>query len=301
VLDSEAVKEYSLLPGEKQTLETFICCNYRGEYYVGAQTVKITDFLYLFTITYPVVSKMKVTVFPRVVSLSNIKIISANMDSKGRINPYKNEDEQVDLEVRKYMSGDNKKLIHWKASAKRNELMTRKYVSIPKANVTICMDLASINELELQKVIVEDKIIEATIAMADYFSKRHIACEILYDYDGAQRVSVQNQLDFDLFYHRCVYMRFLAKTSVEQLIANHFNMEGLKYEDKFQQYIVITHCITEELYKTVLHCVSEGNECGIIFVNQQLTSDMENLLRLIRKAGVNIIILHNEDEIADLL
>lgn len=300
VLNSASVKEYSLLPAEKRVLETSICCYYRGEYYVGAQTVKITDFLYLFTITYPVAAKMKIVVLPRVVNLSNIKIISANLDSKGRMNPYKNEDEEVDIEVRKYINGDNKKLIHWKASAKRHELLTRKYISIPKAKVTIFMDLFSVNEQELQRVIIEDKIIEGTLAMAQYFNKRHIRCEIIYEYDGVQTIPIHNQMDFDCFYHNCVYMRFVANNPIDQLIVNTIEKHNSLF-DSNQQYIVITHYITQQLYKAAHKIVMDGNECGIIYINNTIGSNTQQFLRLIKQAGINIIIINNEDEIAGLL
>jgi len=244
---------------------------------------------------------MKIVVLPRIVSLNNIKIISANMDSKGRINHFKNEEEEVDLEVRKYVSGDSKKLIHWKASAKKNELLTRKSISIPKTSVTIFMDLCPVKEDDLYTTIIEDKIIESTIAMADYFKRKHISCEISFEQNGIQNISVKNQMDFNFLYHKFSSIYFMAQKRVEELITKGIEGQNRISQNGLHQYIVITHCITQSLYKEVLRIVSSGNECGIIFINQYLSDEMDDLLRAIRKAGVNITIINNNDQIEKML
>jgi hypothetical protein len=78
------VTEYSLLPSESEKLETRIKCNYRGEYYVGVDSIEVTDFLYLFTITYPMGSKLKAYVLPRVVPIEQLGIAPPQNDVKTR-------------------------------------------------------------------------------------------------------------------------------------------------------------------------------------------------------------------------
>ncbi len=301
ILGSEIEKEYSLLPGEKQSMETLICCNYRGDYYVGAQTVTIRDFLYLFTVTYPVFSKMKVTVLPRVVALQNLTILSPNYDSKGRIKRFKEEEEEPDLEVRKYISGDNKKRIHWKASAKKQELLTRKYTSIPKTGVTVFMDLSQLNEDELTKIIVEDKMIESSLAIADYCKRKNIPCDLYFEQGGVKKHSIQNQMDFDILYRQCVDMRFAADKTVEDIVDYAINTGQVIQTASLYQYVIITHVISEELYKTVLKLMNNGNECSVLYVSEHYKEDTEHLLRLIMDAGATITIMNHNDEIADLL
>jgi uncharacterized protein (DUF58 family) len=110
--DANRNTQYSLLPSESDRLETRIKCNYRGEYYVGVDSVEVTDFLYLFTITYPVGTKLKAVVLPRIVPLERLGIAPPQTDVK---NPVLNSnfiEEELDTEVRKYNPGDNKKRIH---------------------------------------------------------------------------------------------------------------------------------------------------------------------------------------------
>lgn len=295
ILGSNEVQDFSLIPGETQSLDTSICCNYRGEYYIGAKSVTITDFLYLFSVTYPVFSKLRVRVYPRIVSISNVKMITANMDSKRSYNR-SSEEQETDIEVRKYISGDNRKRIHWKASAKKQELLTRKYISIPKIGVAIFMDLSRVREDDLTNVIVEDKIIESTIALVDYSLRKQIPCEVLFDQNGIQQVSVQNQVDFDGFYNQCVEIRFAAEKKVEGILEE----SRIEHNQSFQ-HIIITHNITEDLFKRVLKIVGNGNECGIIYIKEHLNSEMDYLVRLIIGAGVKVTIISHNDEIAEVL
>lgn len=304
ILGSEEIIEYSLLPGETKYLETSICCNYRGEYYVGAKTVTITDFLYLFSITYPVLTKMKVLVLPRVITLSNINMISTNSDSKRDINYMQDAEKEADIEVRKYISGDNKKLIHWKVSAKKQELLTRKYITLPKTCVVLYMDLIRVNEDELTSVIVKDKIIEGTLAIANYCMRKHIPCKIHYDQNGLQTIVIQNQNDFDLFYHQCVELNFNTQNQITKIFEI-VETQGLSYnrlfENKLSQHIFITHYITDDMYKIVLQIESLGNECGIIYINEQMTPATNYLVKIIREAGASVTIINHTEELEEVL
>ena len=82
---TEESMEYSLLPSDKERMETKLRCNYRGEYAVGVDSIQVTDFLYLFSITYPITSKLKVLVLPRIVSLEQLGIAPSLIDSKNPV------------------------------------------------------------------------------------------------------------------------------------------------------------------------------------------------------------------------
>jgi hypothetical protein len=299
ILDSDEEKEYRLLPGEIQSVDTSICCKYMGEYYIGAKTVTITDFLYLFTITYSVISKMKVWVLPRIVSLSNVKMISINPDSKRSAHYLKNDEEQVDVEVRKYVPGDSKKMIHWKTSSKRQELYTRKSISIPKTGVILYMDLWKIEEDELSTVIIKDKIVESTLAIANYCVSRNIPCEIYYEQVGIKNELILNQYDLDDFYLGCPKFRFQAQKQIDEVIAESYNQA--MYNASCNQCIVVTHDISDRLYKVVPQLLSCQSDCGIIFINKEMSKETNYIIKLLIETGADVSIVNLNDEIEDVL
>jgi hypothetical protein len=293
---TEETMEYSLLPSDKERMETRLRCNYRGEYFVGVDSIQVTDFLYLFSITYPITSKLKVLVMPRVVSLEQLGIAPSLIDSKNPVRYSNTVEEELDTEIRKYNPGDNKKRIHWKASAKTNELISRKYHQKPKAEVVLFMDLAKIAEDELGVVIAEDKIIESVLAIASYYASMGTASHIIYDMEGVKQIPIYNKSDFNAFYKACVKIRFAAKASVGELIARR-----LQRGDDGIFYVVATTKLTKDLYLSSLKALSGGNRLCILFVSDDVSEAANSMVEDMKKAGADIYQIMHKDEIGDIL
>lgn len=288
--------QYSLLPNENEKLETRIRCNYRGEYYVGVESIVVTDFLYLFTITYPMTSKLKAYVLPRVVPLEQLGIAPSQNDVKNPVNHSNNAEEELDTEFRKYYPGDSRKRIHWKATARMHELIARKYQYIPKAEIIIFMDLAKIEEEELQVVIAEDKIIESVLAISNYYTKRQTASQIIYDMGGINQVSMITKEDFDIFYKACVKLRFIGAHPVESLLKARYSRIS---EGAF--YVVVTHFLTTELYLTAQQVVSGQNSISIVLISDDISDRTKDLISSMKQSGIGIFQIMSEDEIEDIL
>lgn len=288
--------EYSLLPSDKERMETKIRCNYRGEYFVGVDSIEVTDFLFLFTITYPITSKLKVLVLPRVVSVEQLGIAPSLVDSKNPVRFSNAVEEELDTEIRRYSPGDNKKRIHWKASAKANELLSRKYQQKPKAEVVLFMDLSKIPEDELRVVIAEDKIIESILAIANYYASRGTPSHIIYDMDGIKQVPIYTKSDFNAFYKACVNIRFDAKTPTASLMERR-----LQRGDDGIFYVTATNKLTKELYLSSLLVLSGGNRLCVLFVSDDVSENTIKIFNDMKKAGADIYQIMPQDKIEEVL
>jgi uncharacterized protein (DUF58 family) len=144
-------------------------------------------------------SKLKLTVLPRVVTIGRLGIAPAQKDAK--ISPYLQNSvrDAMDIETRKYIAGDSRKQIHWKVTAKKNQLFSRKYISDPKSEIVVIMDLQSIKEDELTNIITEDQIIESSLAIANYCKDNNTNVKVCYEQNGFQIVNVRGKAEFDLF------------------------------------------------------------------------------------------------------
>lgn len=293
---TDETMEYSLLPGESERLETKIRCNYRGEYFIGVDSIEVTDFLYLFSITYPLTSKLKVLVLPRVVNIEKLGIAPTFIDPKNPVNYSNTVEEELDTEVRRYNPGDNKKRIHWKASAKVRELLSRKYYVKPKAEAVLFMDLMKISADELMVVIAEDKIIESILAVANYYASKNISSDIIYDMDGVRQVPICSKGDFNAFYRHCASIRFSASTPVSELIAKRL-LKG----DEGNFYMVATNRLNRDLYLVSLRVISQGNRLCILYISDDVSRETKNLIDDLIKAGVDIHHIMPGDEIEDIL
>lgn len=290
------ITEYSLLPSESERLETRIKCNYRGEYYVGVDSIEVTDFFYLFSITYPVSSKLKAVVLPRIVELEQLGIAPPVMDVKNPMRYSNMAEEELDTEFRKYYPGDSRKRIHWKATARMQELISRKYQHIPKANIVMFMDLMKIQEEEMKVVAAEDKIIESVLAIANYYTQRETPSQIIYDLDGKQSVEINSKEEFNAFYKACVSVRFEGSIPVSDLLK-----ERLLRGDDGIFLVVVTHYLTKELYIAALQAVSNQNHICILFISDDTTDNTKDLIAGMKLSGVEVYQIMSEDEIGSIL
>lgn len=290
------VTEYSLIPGESEKLETRIKCNYRGEYYVGVDSIEVTDFLYLFRITYPMVSKLNAYVLPRVVPIERLGIAPPQNDVKNPKSFSNSAEEELDTEIRKYYPGDSRKRIHWKASARMRELITRKYQHIPKAQIIIFMDLQKIKEDEIKVVIAEDKIIESVLAIANFYAIRRTASYIVYDLEGRKQADITSKEEFNAFYKACAKLSFQGKLPVSALME-----ERLNHGESGMFYVVITHYLTKELYMAALLANSGQNTVSILFISDDVSDSTKKLTDSMKQSGITILQIMSGDELEDVL
>lgn len=288
--------EYSLLPSEKERLETRLKCNYRGEYYVGVDTIEVTDFLYLFTITYPLQSKIKATVLPRVVQLEQLGIAPPQNDVKNPVMFSNFAEDELDTEVRKYYPGDSIRRVHWKATARMRELISRKYQHIPKEQILIFMDLVKVKEDELKVIIIEDKIIESVLALSNYYARKKTPSQIIYEMGRKQKVNIASKEDFDVFYKACVNLHFQGSNPVSELIS-----ERMLRGETGMFCVVVTHFLSRELYLAALQAISGGNLVSILFVSDDISEKTKKLIENMKLSGLNVFQIMSEDEISNIL
>jgi hypothetical protein len=239
---------------------------------------------------------MLVTVHPRIVNIDRLGIAPSQKDAKNFPYVLTSARDTMDIETRKYQPGDGRKQIHWKVTAKRNELFSRKYISNPKSETFVIMDLQDAHEDELTAIITEDQIIESTLAIANYFKNNNTNMTIYYDQDGLHKATIRSKLDFDVFYHNCITIHFNAKLPVDQILS----MCRLESEPN-SFFIIITHHLTDTLYRSMLRLSQEGNDLAILLMKDKVGSDEESIMRDIKRAGISFELVTREDEIEEVL
>lgn len=296
VIDGKEETEYCMLPGEKQSLSSMMVCNYRGEYEVGIESVKITDFFGLFPITYPLISKLKLTVLPRVITLMDSKLIAVSVEAKQNRIPIKKQEEELTAETRKYTYGDTKKMIHWKLSAKKQELMSRVSIGIPESEVLLFWDLTEIKGKTIEVLSHQDLIIESILALANYCLKRKVACKVFFSEGDIKIQQVYNETDFQTLYDKCSKVVFNASFSLIDLLER-----STKNAYESQQYILVTSSLTKELYRQLLPIYAKGNRVTIIFTEGTPKEENKSLIRLFIEAHLQVVCIGMETRLEEVL
>ncbi|MDR2531689.1 MAG: DUF58 domain-containing protein [Oscillospiraceae bacterium] len=202
---SENQSEISLAPSLRIEKETSLVCLYRGEYKVGINAVLIKDYLGLFMLRRKNPSVMNIRVYPRVVKLNSLGALNFGDDVKSLPFSVKNGQEQ-DTDLRAFALGDNIRAVNWKVSAKHGGLFTRRKTEPPKERIAVFIDTSPVESEK--KILTEDKILEAALAITDFYLERGIETEVIYLAAVLNRFCINNREDFSRFYDSCLSLSF---------------------------------------------------------------------------------------------
>ncbi len=277
-------KDYCLLPNDRIEMNTTLKCLYRGEYKVGIDKVVVHDFMGLWEVSYPAPSTINMRVYPRIVRIEKLGFIPDEDDIKtSSFSLLKNKD-MPDSEVRKYQTGDNKKMINWKASARKSELLIRKYTDLPKSQFALIMDISSFSGEPSQRIKIEDCIIETSIAISDYFLRKGKDLSVFINDKQRSEFRILTKQSFDAFYDYCVDVNFNAKHSVCETFLSCMNRTSIGF------YMIVTHSISSEILKACYSIIMQGNEVVIICFDN--TSDIALI-----DSRIKVLRISPEDEI----
>ena len=286
---------YCLLPGEDVSFETRLRCHYRGVYQVGARSIEITDPFNLFRLPYPIRSRNSVTVLPRRVHLDTLNILPEEEDAKNARYQPRAREEEPDIEMRKYAPGDSRRLIHWKATARRGELMSRRFTENTRQGVRLCMDLTPTRLKDWQeRAETEDQIIEIGISIADYCLTHRIPCAAWYALEKKpEKAFCQTDAEFELFYGRCGKLAFDAQLEIGDLLGQASALEAGTF-----RYVVVTHALTGGLYSTAVRACAGGNDVTVVLLEDNLDDEERRIRAYMAEASIPVVQIPRDQEFA---
>ncbi len=254
----------SLLAYQDTKVETKMYCKYRGTYPVGVKSVSVTDFLGLFTITYPMMTQVRLTAKPRILPLELLKTEIQKKDPKNNIFSASKLQNLPDFEIRPYHPGDPLKYVHWKNSAKTGELLVRKQMPEELFETVIIMDLSPIEGDTEKRLQREDNVIEATLAFVHDYYMKQIPIRVVYmeDKNQLKEVLIDTRKNFDQFYDTCANLAFTSAAPLEAVMKEYARQTVHNYS-----MILITSAITEQLSLYLLS--KHGAENEIVLINTE--------------------------------
>ena len=205
----------NLEPGQGIEKKMELVCKYSGTFFVGVDTVEIMDYFKIFKIRFPMPQKMKVTVKPRILMPQNVSFIT-QFEECHEVSLTRKSNDLIDSSVRKYFPGDNKKLIHWKNSAKRQEIMLRTMTAEEILKYVIVMDdtIAALDTLE--GILQSDKLRELTLAMVHYIFNLGLPVEVFLGQRYQNEIMLSN--DFQEVYEVLTEYEFRSKQNMNILL-----------------------------------------------------------------------------------
>ncbi|MEJ2300666.1 MAG: DUF58 domain-containing protein [Anaerolineales bacterium] len=125
----------------KNTWRTEGICTRRGLFNIGPTSLRTGDPLGLYSVYLHDPACVSVMVMPPVVSLPLIEVAPAGRSGEGRPRPNAPEPTVSVATVRPYQSGDALRWIHWRTSARKDDLFVKSFDNAPSSDWWILLDM----------------------------------------------------------------------------------------------------------------------------------------------------------------
>jgi len=138
--------------------------DYRGNYQISPKEIFLYDFLGLFRWKKHLPSPLCLTVLPCVHPLPSLPLEAEVRDMAMERNRISHEDYSAVPDLKKYQPPDGYRKIHWKASAKRNELISKHFRETEFHTAFLCIDNSRINAPQKEALTLEDQMMDALVS-----------------------------------------------------------------------------------------------------------------------------------------
>lgn len=241
---------------------------------VGVKSIEFEDYLGIFRLTYKPDITKTITVNPLLIKLDSLHIRTNYLSEAHTILNNQYEDITTISDTRKYAYGDSLKKIHWKLSAKMNELMVKNYEGTSKTNCVIILDLKKNKYSYEQNLMLEDKLIESTVAIAYYCLCNWIPINLIYHSKGFMDIEAKNTMEFTKIYDVLAKVRFKEDIDFKDILSSYTRGNIKKTE-----LLIFTSNLDYDLYDEIYKTKALGYDVNLIYISpQSITGTCESVV-----------------------
>ncbi len=295
------VKNFSLQPFTGKNYSFELQCNYRGNYEIGINSIELEDFFGLFRFRYNVFEPKYVTVYPRIIYLEKFPLKTDYMSESHSMLNTRDEDMSTVSDVRKYAYGDSMKRIHWKLTAKNQEILVKKFQSTSETNTLMLIDLHKNPYTSGENIMLEDKLIETVVAVLHYCLYKWIPVNLVCYSGTLIDIHAKNHLMFNEIFEQLAKVKFSESIPVKDLLEIYTN-NALKKTN----ILIFTSNLDYDLYNQIYKTSNTGYDVSLIYTSPEDLTGMPdpeacNILSSLPEIGVNSYKININDNIKEIL
>ncbi len=229
---------------------------YRGCYQALIKRVCAIDPLRIIRIPRKITACMTMIFLPRKLELE--EAISSSEGDRNISQPHSLTAEREDFShVRDYKSGDNIQLVHWKLTAKQDNMLIKQYDTTDDKRVLLLCDWCK--ESEGDSYLCTDTIIETALAFVKASLDGGISCNIQLGKPGKfEEISVSSMAEFDNFYEMMSVIPVSADNASEDFLKL---ADGMNIGNAATA-VIITPNLTDE----VIFCAEEYSKSATVYL-----------------------------------
>lgn len=281
----------NFLAKQSYIIEHNILCKYRGIYEGNIIYIEFQDLFGFFKFKLKSKNTFRFMVIPRKIILpysedssqretNNSNFTSTNIDLSNIIG------------TRKYVSGDELKLVHWKHSAKVDDIMVKEFQEESENTVLIAVDLKAYYKNQIN-YIATDGVVETAIALSLKYIMEKIPLDIMW-YDSSQEnincLNLVSISDFEEFFNNISLAdSYINNISLDGLIFNQ-----LEYNKNYNSIFVISPSLDLDLISQ-LFVLSRNVQINFVYFEVENKLDIENIIASLKYNGIKLwYIKHGE-------
>jgi len=187
-----------------------VSSKYRGAFDIGVQDIVLYDFLGLFKFKQAHDKTLTLIVRPQVASCAELPLKLSQVGAEDSRDMNFEEDYSVISDLRKYQPTDGYKKIHWKMTARKNELISKNFQGTKRNTVAFILDNSAIIDIgyHISKsesaLMMEDALVECLVAAVAQSVWRRNLCALYFLGGGMQEYSG----DFEYLYQAASAIKF---------------------------------------------------------------------------------------------
>jgi len=270
-------KLIAIAPRKSFTIHVWISAKYRGNFRVGVQSVTLYDFLGLFKFKQGQDKTFVFTVTPQIRSISPLPLDVTIREGLTERSFLRNEAYGIVSDLKKYQPTDSFKKIHWKVSAKRNELISRHFKESEKFSAMFLLDNSTIEGEPLEALVREDNMME--VLVSSMAQVHQMGYSLILRYLGSKDMDTTE--NFDFLYNIASGLHFGDFGNFD----DYFDHAAPAYEDS-QNLLLFVQKLSERTF-TSLRSLRLSGSSIIVFYFPQWAD--ENKLEKLRESGIHCI------------
>ena len=292
-------------PFSKKELSFNYTYKYRGYFKIGVSSIELHDFLGIFKVTRKNKNQLFIRVYPQIIDIDRFNLNTGSFSNSISTIGGVQEDVSTIEDINKYSYGDSLKKIHWKLSAKTNELMVKEYEKVGSTSVIFICNLEKSDSLAEKNVFIEDKHIEVVIAVLKHFTHHGVDLKFVYDDGEINTIQCSNSFDFQNIYEVLAKVEFKErkrdKTKEETSFGDIINSQ-INYNINKGYLIISTSKLDYKFYEALYKLNLEGYDISLIYIHDEdsINEDSEDVLGLLSKLRIKIYSINLTDDIKEI-
>ena len=297
LLEDVMTDRFQVLPFEEIEVRSSLAAKHRGLYRVGAKHVEVWDFLGLFSFSAAVPEQLEVCIYPRVHQIVEMPLNPVFMLKEQARKDVLDEDYSSVLDVRRYEHGDSMRKIHWKLSARKNELLTKNFHNSTMNNTCLFMNTV-FGSKRRESLDLADAVAEAAVSVSRFCIENQMPVNFnYYSNNEICMAAANNTAEFDHIRYVCASVQFVENINFAEIVEF-----GINSQTEKTNLILFTANCSPRLLQTVKNAQQSGHRVVLVaFESEEVNAVVwKDKTQELAEAGVSCYLFESGQPIGEV-